>query len=119
MHLIENVQPIVPGFRARLPLAYPKAFAEAYELMTGELEATFRYKAADKSALLQLLSEAGDITREAGAEDVLIGLQLSADDTANLEAGRDVMFSLVRVSGAQRDLIPGVWSWPIRQVPSR
>lgn len=114
------VEPIAPGYDARLAIAYPNAAADALELDTGELVAQFRAAVDDAGdPLFTARSADGTITLTRGATETLLTLLLPASATALMVPDRDVIFDIVRIEGGFRDVIPGRWFWPVRKTVTR
>lgn len=114
------VEPIAPGYDARLAIAYPNAAADALDLETGELVAQFRAGVDDAGdPLFTARTADGSITRVRGDAETLLTLLLPASATALMTPDRDVTFDIVRINGAARDVIPGRWFWPVRKTVTR
>lgn len=114
------VEPIAPGYDARLAIAYPNSAADALELQEGELVAQFRASVDDAGdPIFTARTVDATITCVRGATETLLTILLPASATALMTPERDVIFDIVRIDGATRDVIPGRWFWPVRKTVTR
>lgn len=114
------VEPIAPGYSARLDIAYPNTVADPLSLGDGELVAQFRASIdAAGDPLFTARKSEGSITLARGATETLLTLTLPATATAGMTPDRDITFDIVRIDGAVRDVIPGRWYWPVRKTVTR
>lgn len=114
------VEPIAPGYSARLEIAYPNSVADALSLNTGELVAQFRGGIDDPGdPLFTARGADGAITLTRGATETLLTLLLPASATSGMVPDRDITFDIVRIDGGFRDVIPGRWYWPVRKTVTR
>lgn len=113
------VEPIAPGFEARLEIAFPAVAAAALQLSAGELVAELRAGIDDSEVLFTARASQDTIEVAAGAAETLVTLILPAAVTAELAPDTNVLFDFVRLEGAGRFVIPGRWSWPVRRTVTR
>lgn len=114
------VEPIAPGYDAVLSIAYPKTVADALSLSAGALVAQFRASIDDAgAALFEASTTGGSIEVSAGETETLVTVRLPAAATASFTPDTDVLFDFVRIDGAARDVIPGLWRWPVRKAVTR
>lgn len=113
------VEPIAPGYDAALAIAYPNAFADSAGFGSGELVAQFRADIDAEDVLFEARSGSATITIERGAEKTLVTLKVPAAATTNMRPDADVVFNLVRIDGAIKDPVPGLWHWPVRKSVTR
>lgn len=114
------VEPIAPGYSARLEISYPNTVADALAMEEGELVAQFRASIDDvgEPAFTARKSD-GTITLVRGAAETLLTITLPAAATAAMLPDRDIAFDIVRIDGGLRDVIPGRWYWPVRKTVTR
>jgi len=108
------VEPIAPGYDAPLAIAYPNAFADAVSLDSGVLVAQFRAHVDAAETLFEARSDNGSISVVRGATETL-----PAAATALMAPDSSVVFDFVRVEGAAKDVVPGLWRWPVRKSVTR
>ena len=113
------VEPIAPGYDAALAIAYPNAFADAVSLGSGELVAQFRADLDAEDALFEARSDAGTISVDRGASETTITITVPASVTTEMQPDSLVLFDFVRIEGAVKDVIPGLWRWPVRKSVTR
>lgn len=110
------VEPIRRGYSHTIALVYPQSFWDAEAMATGRLTAHFRATVGG-ALLFAADSEAGTIARDAG--DRRLDVTLPAEATAAFAGGR-IVFDFVRTpeGGAPR-VLPGLYSWPVKQAVTR
>ena len=113
------VEPIAPGYDATLAIAYPNAFADAVSLTSGVLVAQFRASLDADAVLFEARSDAGSIVVAQGAEETSVTVTIPAASTTGMAPDTDVVFDFVRIDGAVKDVIPGLWRWPVRKAVTR
>lgn len=113
------VEPIAPGYEARLEIAYPNLAADALALTEGELAAELRASVDAAEVLFTARGTDGTVTAARGEAETLVTLILPAAVTAELTPDTDVMFDFVRLDGGERFVIPGRWRWPVRRTVTR
>lgn len=113
------VEPIAPGYEARLVIAFANLAADALELTSGELVADLRFSVDDEEAIFTARTADETIEVVRGDTETLITVILPAEVTGEIDPDRDVMFDFVRISGAGQFVIPGRWRWPVRRTVTR
>lgn len=114
------VEPIAPGYDAVLAIAYPNDVADALSLGAGVLAADFRAALdAPDPPLFQASTANGSITVERGASETAVTVRIPASATADMTPDTSVLFDFVRTEGGARDVIPGLWRWPVRRTVTR
>jgi len=113
------VEPIAPGYDASLPIAFPNDFADAVSLEAGALVAQFRARVDSDTPLFTARTEDTTITIARGVAGTLVTVQVPASATANMAPDTSVVFDFVRIDGAVRDHVPGLWRWPVRKAVTR
>ena len=113
------VEPIQPGYEARLRINYPNEYADPADLENAALVAQFRATVDADAVLFEARSDAGAITIARGAEMTTVTLVIPAESTAEMAPDTDVVFDLVRMEGPEPDVIPGIWHWPVRKAVTR
>jgi len=113
------VEPIAPGYDAPLAIAYPNAFADAVSLDSGVLVAQFRAHVDAAETLFEARSDNGSISVVRGATETAVTVTLPAAATALMAPDSSVVFDFVRVEGAAKDVVPGLWRWPVRKSVTR
>ncbi|RAN30624.1 hypothetical protein [Hyphomonas pacifica] len=109
------VEPIAPGYDARLVLVYPNEFADFHHMEDGYLITQIRADLDAEDVLFEASSESGSIVLERGNAETCLTLSVPATATALMAPDTNVVFDIVRIDGAVRDVIPGLWRWPVRK----
>jgi hypothetical protein len=113
------VEPIAPGYDARLEIAYPNAFADAAQLTQGALVAQFRASIDADDVLFEARTADGTITVARGSDETLVIVTIPSEDTSNMAPDTWVSFDFVRLDGGVKDVVPGQWRWPVRKAITR
>ncbi len=113
------VEPIVPGYKASIRLAYLNEAADKASLGEGVLVAQFRETLDSDTVLFTARSDAGTITVERGATETLVTVEIPAAGTADMTPDTSVTFDFIRIDGGAGEVVPGRWLWPVRKVVTR
>lgn len=115
------VEPIWPGYDARLRIAYTNAFADSVSLGEGFLVAQFRASLDSETPLFTARTDEATIIVARGSERTELTIDLPASATADMAPDTSVLFDFLRIdTGAGvRDVIPGLWRWPVRKAVTR
>ena len=110
------VEPIRPGYDHTIALVFPEHFWDGEAMGTGRLTAHFRATVGG-ALLFAADSEDGGIARS--IEDRRLDVTLPAGATAGFVTGR-VVFDFVRTpEGGAARVLPGLYSWPVKQAVTR